>query len=73
MSKRYQQLVTLVLGRRIKAPLCEASGKRAWPTKPDALASALRSATRRGVTVRTYQCRDCECWHLTRSPERPTP
>jgi hypothetical protein len=62
------------MGRLFRKKRCEASGKRRFPTKLDAL-TAASSLTHAGKAreARPYVCPHCKDWHLTSKPERGRP
>lgn len=45
---------------------CKATGKTRYATEQDSWGAALKLSTLVGLAVRTYSCRECGCWHLSR-------
>lgn len=48
---------------------CEVTGKKKYRNQEDAMAAALRNSERFGATLRAYECRSCDHWHLTTKPK----
>jgi hypothetical protein len=56
------------MSRRHRKARCEATGKRRFPTKLDALSGASSLVRKKANLARPYPCPHCGDWHLTSMP-----